>query len=157
MALRKPLVVVDGQLQQLQAGDELDAPISAAQVVSLTNEEVGSITQGMAVYSSSAGKVKKAKADAAGTAKVMGLVYDTTITADNAGEIVTDGVLTMADWTTIVGSATLTTGSIYYLSKDTAGLLTAVAPSTVGQLVIAVGTALSTIDLLVAMKNPILL
>jgi hypothetical protein len=48
-------------------------------------------------------------------------------------------------------------GTTYYLSAGTAGLLTATAPSTVGQYVVEIGVALSTTELLIRPRPPILL
>lgn len=152
MASRKPLVIVSGVVQQIPAGDTLDAPTTTPDVYSLTNGEAGSVVIGTPVYLQSAGTVKKAKADASGTTQVLGLVYDSSISASTAGTVILQGVLaaTTGQWDTAAGTTGgLTAGTVYYLSKDTAGLLTATAPSAAGQFVCRVGQAVSTTEMYV--------
>lgn len=158
MAVRKAVVVgANGQLQQLQSGDQLSAPIANESVYLATNGEAGSITQGMAVYISASGTVKKAKADAAGTSKAFGLVSDASISAAASGQIIFEGILSMADWTSIIGTTSLTFDTYYFLSPNTAGLLTATPPTTVGQLNVIVGHALSATEMEIFPTIPILL
>lgn len=142
-----------GAIQQLQSTDTLDAPQSGGDVISQTNDESSPIVIGAPVYNDAADGVKKAKADAAGTTGVIGLVRDASITNAVAGIIQTNGVLsaTTGQWDAVAGtSGGLTTGSLYYLSAATAGLITATAPSTVGQYVVVVGRAISTTELLLS-------
>lgn len=153
MALRKPLVLDSGQIEQIQAGDILDAAVTEIDIVSATNKEVGDITIGMPVYLFEADQVKKAKADAAGTARVLGLVRAASIAADASGYIQTDGVLASADWTAVIGSTTLTAGSVYYLSAATGGQLTTTAPTT--GYIVEVGQAISTTELELSQRSPI--
>lgn len=155
--LRKPLVMNGGQIEQIQSGDILDAPVTDATVISYTNGSGSPITQGQAVYFNAADSVELAEANAAGTVPCKGLVYAASIAANALGAIILDGLISMADWTTIIGSASLTTGAIYYLSPTTAGKLTATAPSTVGQYVQEVGFAIDTTTLLVKPRTTILL
>ena len=161
MALRKPLVIVSGQIQQLQAADTLDAVQSGGDAVTQTNDEVGAIVIGTPVYNDANNGVKKAKADAAGTSGVIGLVRDTSISAAATGAIQVGGVLTATtgQWDTAFGTTGgLTRGVRYFLSAATAGLGTATAPSTTGQYVVYLGIALSTTDLLLAENaGPVLL
>src|SRR5690348_12407010 len=105
MATRKPLVIVDGEIQQLQAGDDLEAPLTGAQLASMSNANAGSIVIGAPVYVSGADAVDKAKADASGTKDVFGLVGETSITTSTAGMIATDGVLsaTTGQWDAVTG------------------------------------------------------
>lgn len=152
MASRKPLVIVSGIVQQISAGDTLDAPTTTPDVYSLTNGEAGAIVIGTPVYLQAAGTVKKAKADAAGTTQVLGLVYDASVAGSSAGSVVLQGMLTAttAQWDAVAGTiGGLTAGTVYYLSKDTAGELTATAPSASGQFVCRVGQAVSTTEMLV--------
>lgn len=160
MALRKPLVVNAGQLQQLQAGDTLDAPQSGGDVVVLTNDEVGAIVIGTPVYADTNDGVKKAKADAGATKSVIGVVKTASIAAAGSGEVVINGIVTATtgQWDTAAGTTGgLTANTVYYLSAATSGLLTATAPTTAGQYVVEVGIALSTTELLVRPRQPILL
>ncbi len=158
MAARKPLVIKDGQIQQIQSGDVLDAAISEVDLVSLQNENAGSIVIGMPVYSSSAGQVDKAQANAVGTVEVIGLVSETSIATAASGFIQTDGVLTATtgEWDTVAGTTGgLTAGAIYYLSKDTAGNLTETAPTTASEFVLRVGKALSTTEMEISITQPV--
>lgn len=149
MAVQKPLVIINGQIQQIPSGDTLSAASSEVDVVSKTNDNAGAITIGTPVYVKANGAVDKANSAAAGTAKVLGLVKDASISASGAGFIQTDGVLaaTTGAWDTVTGgSGGLTAGSIYYLST-TAGQLTTTAPSGAGQYVMKVGLAISTTEM----------
>lgn len=148
MALRKPLVINAGQIQQLQAGDNLDAPTSEVQTYTLTNDDSGAHAVGDVVYLDSADGVQKAKADASGTSKAVA-VAAAAIPNGVSGQYAVAGVLT--------GLTGLTAGSTYYLSAATSGLLTATAPSTIGQYVVEIGIAISTTELKVGIKSPILL
>ena len=158
MALRKPLVIVDGAIQQLQSGDSLDATASEVDSIARTNANAGSIAIGQPVYPSAAGSVDLAQADAIGTAQVLGLVSSASITSSASGNIQTDGVLTATtgQWDTVTGgSGGLVAGSVYYVDPDTAGMLTATAPTTAGDYVIRVGLALSATELEISIQPPI--
>lgn len=158
MAARKPLVINGGQIEQLQAGDTLDASVTEVDVVSETNDNASPITIGMAVYAKSDGDIDLARANAQGTVQVEGLVKDASIASAAAGIIQTDGVLTAAtgDWDAVTGgSGGLTPGAAYYLSAATAGFLTATAPSSVGQFVVRIGLALSATEMDISITPPI--
>src|SRR6266436_2151649 len=149
MAARKPLVFVNGQIENLQPGDTISVVATGGAVVTQTNYEVAPIVIGTIVYNDANDGVKKAKADASGTKDVIGLVYDTSITNGVAGTIQVDGIFAFAN-TTQVDAIFGTTGGFtvrtrYFLSSATAGLGTSTAPSTQGQYVVEVGMAISTI------------
>jgi len=158
MAVRKPLVIVNGQIQQLQSGDTIsDQDTEFNQV----NDEATSIVCGTVVYNDAAGGVKKAQANAAATAKPVGLVAQVPSIANGvAGAISEQGILTLttAQWDAVAG----TTGGLafntkYYLDPATAGKLTSVAPTTVGQYVVELGQALSTTDFKINIQTSVLL
>lgn len=161
MALRKPLVLNAGQIQQLQAGDTLNAPQSGGDQVELTNGNAGAVVIGAPVYISANDTFDKARSNAAATARVAGLVAKTPSIANAAsGPVQTDGPMTATtgEWDAITGGAGgLTAGTVYYLDPATAGKLTSTAPTTVGQLVVEVGVAISTTILDIKIKAPILL
>ena len=97
-------------------------------------------------YVTATGKVDKAKADSATTTKVLGFAR-AEIAANANGDIQTDGFITATtgQWDAITGdSGGLTPGSSYYLSAATAGQMTKTAPSTTGQYVAELGTAILT-------------
>ena len=101
MAVKKPLVITNGQIQQLQAGDTIEHP----GILNRTNNNAGAIVIGQAVYVDGAGTVDLAQADAAGTKDVLGLVVDTTIAAAAAGGVITTGILTATtgEWDAVTG------------------------------------------------------
>lgn len=146
--LRKPLVLVSGQISQIPSGDTLDAVISEIEGQVLTNGDVGNHVLGEAVYISAADTAKKAKADAVGTTRAVAFATATIVNA-TTGVYQTSGALG--------GFAGLTAGAVYYLSAATAGAITTTAPSTLGQYIQEVGTALSTTELLINIKSPVLL
>jgi hypothetical protein len=159
MALRKPIVLNAGQLQQLQAADTLDAPQSGGDVLIMTNDEAGALIQGNVVYNDAADGVKKAKADAAATVKVIGISVDAPAGAAS-GRIMVNGILalTTAQWDAAFGTTGgLGFGAIYYLSPTTAGLGTVTAPTTTGQYVVELGRGLSTTELMINIRQYILL
>lgn len=76
------------------------------------------VLAGHAVYITAAGHAELARADASPNYKVAGLV----LAAKSAGQTATiqiNGAFELADWTSIVGSASLTPGAIYYLKDGT--------------------------------------
>lgn len=151
MALKKPLVLYSGLPGQLQSGDTLDVTsTSSGVIIQQTNDEAGPIVIGTPVYNDVNDGVKKAKADAAGTSNVIGLVAQASISSGVAGSIQFSGVLTATtgQWDAVFGTTGgLTKGVHYFLSAATAGIGTTTAPSTVGQYAVYLGLALSTTEL----------
>lgn len=157
MATRLPIVIVNGQFQQLQAGDTLDVRSEQFQLV---NDEAGAIVIGAPVYSDAAGGCKKAQANASSTKDVIGLVAQVSIANGAAGAVALDGILTAttAQWDAVAGTTGgLTFKTRYYLDPANAGKITATAPSTTGQYVCEVGIALSPTDLKINIMPPVLL
>lgn len=157
MASRKPLVIISGVVQQLPVGDTLNAPITEVDVYSVVAD--AAFIAGQVVYPSAAGHADKARANAVGTSNVMGFAQ-AAISSAASGVIQTSGVLTLTtgEWDAVFGTTGgLTFNTVYYLSAGTAGLGTATAPSTVGQTVVRLGLALSTVDLLIGIEPYILL
>ncbi|MGX7709288.1 hypothetical protein [Methylobacterium sp. Gmos1] len=162
MATRLPLVLgPDGIPQQLQAGDSISAPTNAPSLRPVSNGEASaSVVFGMAVYASAADVVKRAQANAKATAKVSGLVYDTSIAAAAIGNIAQSGVLvgTAAQWDAVAGTTGgLVFGTYYFLDPANAGRITAAPPTTAGQVNTLIGLALSTTELELQIGTPILL
>ena len=146
MATKQPLVITNGQIEQLQAGDNL----ASADLFPRTNNNAGAIVIGQAVYVDGAGTVDLAQANAAGTKDVLGLVADVSIANAASGNIQSDGLLTATtgQWDAVTGQVGgLTAGSLYYLDPSTPGALTATAPTAVGQFVCPVGRAMSTTEM----------
>ena len=155
MALKKALVLNGGEIEELQAGDTLDGPIAEVDVVSLTNSNAGAITEGQPVYIDGADSCDLARANAASTRNVIGLVRDASIAAAATGDVQTDGILSVADWTSVLGAAALTPGTTYYLSAAVAGQITATAPTGAPNSVVRIGTAISGTDLEISIGRPI--
>lgn len=154
---RAPLVLNNGEIQQLQAGDTLNAPITQAVQVSQTAD--ATTVAGNIVYTTTADHFGLAKADAAGTSKPLGFAT-AGIASSASGIIQTDGILalTTTQWDAVAGTTGgLTAGTDYYLDPATAGKITATAPSTTGQYVVKVGRALSTTELDIRIRDRILL
>lgn len=162
MAVKAPLVLgSDGLMQQLQSGDSISVAQATYSSRSVTNGEgAAAIVIGAPVYASAADTVKKAKADAKATSKLVGLGLDASIAAAGTGNIITGGILvaTTAQWDAVAG----TTGGLafnteYFLDPATAGKITSTPPTTVGQCLVLVGVALSTTELELQIAPPILL
>lgn len=154
MATKKPLVLNNGQIEQLQAGDNL----SSKDLFDRLNNTGGALVKGTPVYVPLAGEVAKARANATGTKNVFGLVADASIADAASGGIQTDGVLTAttAEWDAVTGqSGGLTTDAVYFLSAATAGMLTTTAPTADGHFVCRVGLALSPTELEITFHAPI--
>ena len=149
MASVKPLVIKSGQVQEIPAGDTLDAAVSEVNLVELENEEGAQVDRGDVVYISSAGKISLAQADAALTEKAFAIVYDASIADTATGNVITSGILT--------GLTGLTAGAKYFLSAATAGLLTDTPPSGSGEFVRPLGIAMSTTELKVDVDISVLL
>lgn len=116
--------------------------------VSMTNGQGSTINKCQVVYASTSGTIQLARADALATSTFIGLVFDTTIGAGAAGNVITNGVMTgsTAQWDALTGqTGGLTTNAIYYLSTATAGAITATVPTS--GVLVQVGVALSTTQL----------
>ena len=162
MATRLPLVIVNGQVQQLQTGDSIS--VAAAQYdnrVFTNGESSAALVAGTPVYMSAAATAKRAQANAASTATVAGLWIDATTSASSTGNCAAGGVITCTttQWDAVVTgeSGGLVFNSLYFLDPANVGKLTTTAPSTVGQLVCLVGRALSSTDMELILAQAILL
>lgn len=162
MANRKPLVIgADGRPQQLQAGDTLQATVTGGEQQQLTNNNAGAVVIGAPVYIVANDAFDKAQANASATKEVVGLVAQAPSIANGvAGPVQVAGILsaTTAQWDAVAGtSGGLTANTTYFLDPANAGKITPTVPSTVGQYVAELGRSISTTELNVAIKQPILL
>lgn len=146
MALRKPLVLVSGEIQQLQSGDSLSGNIG---LTALTNGDAATALIGEIMYISAADTVIKAKANASGTTDAAFFANSASTAAAAVGDFQSSGVL--------AGLSGLTAGATYYLSAATAGAMTTTPPSSTGQYVVRLGKALSTTEFLINIERAILL
>ena len=154
MAIHKPIVLIEGELSRLPAGDEISGA-SGSVAFSGTNGGITAMTMGQPVYVSGADAVSLAQANAIATAKVVGLVKDASAAAGAAANVQHSGVLEVMDWTTVTGSASLTPGARYYLDAVDPGKLVEIAPNATGEYVIAIGRALSATEMLIEIDSPI--
>lgn len=155
MANRKPLVDINGTLQELPASDTLDAAVSEVDVVSKVNDEGTDLLPGEPVYAFDANGVKRARANADGTRKVIGFAKAAHV-AGASGSVQTNGVISLstAEWDAVAGTTGgLTVDAQYFLSSAAAGRMTGTAPSTSGNWVKPLGVALSTTELLINIQD----
>jgi len=153
MAIKKSLVITNGQIEQLQAGDRLDL----GNTFTKNNANAGTITIGQPVYITST-DVDLAQANAQSTIRVAGLVYDTSVLTATPATVLVDGILTATttQWDAVTGqSGGLTPGANYFLDPSTPGKLTLTAPTTVGQFVVRVGYAISSTEFEIEIGQPI--
>lgn len=130
-------------------------PTGATGPADISNVTAVNVSAGQPVYADQiTGQYKLADASVPSRASVVGLITTTTL----ATFVVTAEQLqiTLANWTAVVGSASLTVGQIYYLGL-TAGTLTTTAPSTPGQALTRVGVALTSQKMDIAIQAPIFL
>lgn len=100
---------------------------------------------GMPVYVSGNNTVNLADADSINTSHVLGLA-ETSGNATDTINVLSSGIVTKADWTSVTGSASLTPGAVYYLSTS-AGQLTTTPPSGSGDAIVSCGLAITTTKL----------
>ena len=151
MAKKKPIVLTNGQLEQLQAGDTLDLKNSATK----TNNTGGALTIGTPVYVSG-GNAIPAQADAQATIRVAGFIAEVTVADADPTEVISDGVLeaTTGQWDAITGQVGgLTEGADYFLDEANAGRMKTSAPTT--GFVVRLGHALSTTEFEIEVQQPI--
>jgi hypothetical protein len=125
-------------------------------VIEGTAETDDSVLAGQVLTLKNTGHVGLAKADNMATANVCGLA-EINISATLPCTFVIDGNVVLADWTNVVGTPNLVVGATYYVSNITAGHLTTIAPTIVGQYVIIVGQAITNLVLAVEISQRILL
>ena len=150
--IKKPIVITQGQLEQLQIGDVL-APVP--NVFEAVNGESATILIGGTVYISAANTVKYAKADDEVTKNAIALCT-ADIDSSEIGVVQVDGrlTLTIAQWDIATGdTGGLVPGTSYFLSEAVAGRISKIAPNT--GFVAKIGIAVSTIDFEILISAPI--
>lgn len=154
MATKKPLVITDGNLEQLQAGDNL-APVPNS--LDVVNGEAFAILIGASSYIDSANTIKYANADSIDTKDAIGLCTEE-IAISGSGVVQVDGllILTTAQWDIATGdTGGLTPGAVYFLSDVTIGRITKTATTTTGHYIVKMGIAVSTTDFEIMIGTPI--
>lgn len=64
-------------------------------------------------------------------------------TAGQVVGFVSDGQVSLSDWSAVVGQKELVPGQRYYLSARNPGMLTSICPTAPGETVVSVGSAVS--------------
>lgn len=113
-------------------------------------------TTGRPIYITVAGNARHADASDLSTAIVAGLTYGT-VANGSLGQYSTDGNMRQDDWSAVTGSANLISGRRYYLDQANPGMLTAVSPTTDGEVVTVVGHATDNKTLSIEIQTPVLL
>jgi hypothetical protein len=100
------------------------------------------VSVGQPVYVSSNNIVDLSDASTLLSAQVLGLV---SVGASGGGTstVLSEGIVTLSDWTSVVGTTELIPGAIYYLST-TAGQMATVPPTGDSDIVVRLGIALTT-------------
>ena len=156
MAVVKPLVEKDGEIERLQPTDSLDVGADTYQ-----NIFTSTAIPGQPVYADSNTSVQLAQANASVTSKVVGIAKEG-VTLGNPGPVVHDGLIELSTslWDNVTGqSGGLTLGSTYYLSDVTAGMLlvqTNLATIGQGETVVPIGQAISDTEMLIKLRRTIL-
>lgn len=141
--LQAQIDALDVRVDDLESGETFQSDSN----YTATNNSGSTMVICEPVYVSGNLTVSKARANAAGTSRGVGLVLATSIANSATGLIQTSGIFeaTTGQWDTVTGqSGGLTPNTVYYLSAATAGRLTTTAPSTSGQFVLPMGIAVST-------------
>lgn len=150
MATKKPIVITDGQLEQLQTGDTIDL----GNVVTRNNGNAGAMIVGQIVYITGV-NCDLAQADSQSTIRVAGLVVTGGATATPVS-IKTEGIVTLTtgEWDAVAGTTGgLTPGETLFLSEAVAGDGKETAPTT--GFILRVGHALSATELEIDIQQPI--
>lgn len=152
MAIKKPLALYDGEVKQLQPGDNVSNPETIERVFT----SLSVICQ--PVYADANGSVDLANASAEATSDAIGLAAEG-VAAAASGAVLVDGVLpaTTGEWDAVTGLVGgLVVDQKYWLDTST-GLLTDSTglPAAVGEWVVEMGIALSTTEMLVRPRRRI--
>ena len=108
------------------------------------------VTKGQVIFINENGVALLAQANTESTTGATGFVIA-------EGQYITEGQITLGDWTALAGTSQLLPGDVYYLSTTNAGSISEVAPTTPGTYVVAVGRAIGPNTLDVEIQLPILL
>ena len=154
MAVKKPLVLTNGEIEQLQTGDTIDVQPDSFEAT-FTSTAIA----GAPVYVDGGTSVDLSQANAAGTSDTIGLSA-AAVTAAATGTVIFNGLVTLttAEWDAVAGTTGgLTAGAKYYLSDATAGRLVEQGsiPTVAGRFVVEIGEALDTTDLIVTIRRRI--
>jgi len=154
MAIRRPLVIITGELQELPVADSM--PSTSDELI---REFTATVIAGAPVYVDGPGSVDLARANAGATSDVLGLAF-AAVTAAQPGAVVLDGVisLTTGEWDAVAGTTGgLADGQKYYLSQAVAGRIVSTPVTGAGNYVVELGIGLSTTEMNLSIRRRILL
>lgn len=120
------------------------------------NKDSVTLVKGMAVTQDNSGTGVR-RADCSVNAGFSVGLAQQDITSLSSGPVQTDGILTLSDWTAIIGSVSLTPKTKYYLDANGGGKLTATAPTTPGYLLQRIGISVDAQTLEINLGYSILL
>ncbi len=118
-----------------------------------TNDSGATIQAGQPVRVHSDGTLRLAQANSITNAAV-GLSMEQ-IANTSWGAISGDGILTLPNWTNVIGSTNLTPGMRYYLTPSALGMLQSSAPTASPDVLQFCGVALSTTTLKIEIESPV--
>ena len=141
--------------QKGDKGDKGDSGGGGGVSVQTAEVEGSAISTGQPIYVRATTRVSLAQANA-GSTLAAGLAYSS---ADpgHAVDFITGGVISLTDWTAVCGTVLLSPGNRYFLSPDTAGLMSTNCPNATGETVQCLGIATSTENFTVDIQPSILL
>ncbi len=154
MAIKKPLVLTNGEIEQLQSGDTIDVQPDVFQAT-----YTSAAIPGNCVYIDGSDSVDLANAAATGTSNAIGFA-NASVSGGSSGAVVFDGLVTLttAEWDAVAGTAGgLTAGTKYYMSDVTAGAIVSQAniTTTATNYVVEIGEALSSTSLEISIRRRI--
>lgn len=129
---------------------------NAGTVLEAENKSGSTISPGMVVTTHSSG-TGFVLADATGIGTSVTGIARESIANTVSGEIQSEGLITLADWTAATGSSTLAAKANYFSDPANPGKLTTTPPTTVGYVVQLVGVAVSSDTMDLILSSPILL
>lgn len=94
---------------------------------SFTATAAEDLQAGKLVYITGAGTAMHARADVFASTVAIGMVEEA-VTSGNTATIRTHGSVTLVNWSAVVGSGSLSVGSLYFLSPTLAGCMTTTTP-----------------------------
>lgn len=139
LTLQTEMLVVQGQVDPVSA--EFDTTMGVGEPVRIV----------------STGNAEQAQGDSATNSDVAGLAFTAAAATETGAYVPEGGRVTQANWTAVIGSASLTPGTVYYVDPSTAGDLTATKPTTSGEVVKKVGRALTATTMQVELGPSVLL
>lgn len=151
MAIRKPLVLNNGCIEQLQAGDRLAPVPNDAQLI---NGETSPIQAGQPIIIDDVGNAKYTIAT--NNAGVIAFCTEEVLPAES-GIFQVDGILSLTkdQWDNITGdTGGLRPGKIYFLDDSDVSKITRTAPSTTGHYIVRLGIAINKINFAISIGIP---